>query len=106
LNALSGVDILRRLTVELMHEENGVAPDRRGGALHPSRFLRPEQVAALTALPPIVAAHKSLIEGNRALARLFLPRARALAGRIGAEWPQALEEACRRHLRTSISLEI
>jgi predicted nucleotidyltransferase len=106
LNALSGVDILRRLTVELMHEENGVAPDRRGGALHPSRFLRPEQVAALTALPPVVAERESLIEGNRALARLFLARARALAGRIGAEWPQALEEACRRHLRTSIRLEI
>ncbi|HXQ09907.1 MAG TPA: hypothetical protein VN805_02800 [Caulobacteraceae bacterium] len=106
LNALSGVDILRRLTVELMHEENGIAPDRRGGALHPSRFLRAEQLAALAALPPIVGERESLIEGNRALVTLFLPRAQALAGRIGAEWPQALEEACRRHLRTSIGLEI
>ena len=106
LNALSGVDILRRLAVELMHEENGIAPDRRGGALHPSRFLRAEQLAALAALAPIVAERESLIEGNRALATLFLPRARALAGRAGAEWPQALEEACRRHLRTSIGIEI
>jgi predicted nucleotidyltransferase len=106
LNALSGVDILRRLTVELMHEENGIAPDRRGGALHPSRFLRAEQLAALAALPPIVAERESLIAGNRALATLFLPRARALADRVGAEWPQALEEACRRHLWTNVRLDI
>jgi hypothetical protein len=106
MNALSGVDILRRLAVELMHEENDIAPDRRGGALHPSRFLSAEQLAALAALPPTVAERESLIDGNAALAAVFLPRARALAERIGAAWPRALEDACRRHLRTSIGLEV
>jgi len=106
LNALSGADILRRLTVELMHEEAGIAPDRRGGALHPSRFLSAEQLAALRALPPIAAEPDSLTAGNRALAQLFLPRARALAERTGAPWPQRLEDAARRHLKRTIGLDV
>jgi len=104
--ALTGIDIQRRAIVELMQEENGLAPGQRGGALHPSRHLNDEQKAALAALPHVIAEPDSIAAGDLALARLFLARARPFAERIGAEWPQALEDAARNHLRKTLGWEI
>jgi len=104
--ALSGIDILRRLTFDLMLEENGVAPETRGGALHPSRFLTEAQTAQIAALPTIAAEPESLARGTEAFAAVFLPRAKTLAAAIGAEWPQAFEEATRRHLAATLGMRI
>jgi hypothetical protein len=103
---LNGVDLMRRMTMDLMLEENGVAPGKRGGALHRNPFLTAEQRAELAAIPPLSADRDSLIDANRALAAIFLPRARRLASKIGMAWPIDFEEATRRHLRRRLQLEI
>ena len=104
--ALSGIDHLRRMTFDLMMEENSVAPGRRGGALHRNALLTAEQRGELESLPPLVAQRASVIEGHRALAELFLPRARRLAAEIGAAWPSDFEEATRRYLEANLQLRI
>ena len=104
--ALSGIDLLRRMTFELMLEENSVPPSMRGGALHRNPLLTAEQRESLRALPALVAERSSIIAGQAAFARLFLPRARRLAAEIGMEWPSAFEDATRRHLLKSLGLPL
>jgi hypothetical protein len=103
--SLSGVELLRRMTIDLMLEENGVGPADRGGALHVNTLLTDEQRRELEALPPVAASRDSLVAADKALATIFLPRARALARKIGMAWPEALEAAARRHLRAQLGLE-
>lgn len=104
--ALSGIELLRRMTVDLMLEENGVGPRARGGALRLNPFLTGEQIRLLQSLPAVAADYDSLIRCQKAIARLFIPRARALASRIGMEWPAKLEEASRAYLKSQLDLEI
>jgi hypothetical protein len=104
--ALNGIDLLRRMTMDLMLEENGVSPAGRGGALHRNPFLTEEQRTALAALPPLSANRSSVVETNCAFAAIFLPRARRLASEIGMAWPTDFEEATRRHLKRGLGLEI
>jgi hypothetical protein len=56
-------------------------------------YLTDEQNRVLESLPPVAATIDSGIEGYIALARAFLPRARALAERTGGSWPAAYERA-------------
>ena len=56
-------------------------------------YLTDEQNALLESLPPVSPTIESGIEGYAALARIFLPRARQLAERTGATWPEAYERA-------------
>jgi predicted nucleotidyltransferase len=105
LASLSGVEMLRRMLIDLLLEENGVGPAERGSALHLNAFLTPQQRSALEALPSIAANRESLLAMNRALAALFFPHARALAAKIGMEWPQALEDATRAHLKKTLDFE-
>ncbi|HWD28246.1 MAG TPA: hypothetical protein VG387_13835 [Rhizomicrobium sp.] len=95
----TGIGMLRGLVIELMLEENGLGPAERGGALHLNTLLTGDQRRALEALPSAAANRESLLAANRALAALFFPRARALAAKIGMDWPQALEDATRVHLK-------
>jgi predicted nucleotidyltransferase len=104
--ALNGVDLLRRMTMDLMLEENGVSPAARGGALHRNHLLTAEQRDALQALPVIAAERSSIIAGDAAFAALFLPRARRLAAEIGMDWPTAFEDATRRHLLRTLQLSL
>jgi hypothetical protein len=94
------------MTFELMLEENGIAPAKRGGALHRNPLLTEEQRAEFRSLPELVAERSSVIRGNEAVARIFLPRARRLASDIGMAWPSAIEEATRCHLLKSLRLRI
>ncbi|MBX3485066.1 hypothetical protein [Phenylobacterium sp.] len=96
--SLSGQELLRRMIVDLMLDENGVGVAERGGALRRNPLLTPEQRAELAALPPVRADREGILAGNAALAAVFLPRARRLAARVGAPWPDALEAATRAHL--------
>jgi predicted nucleotidyltransferase len=103
---LTGVDILRKLTIDLMLEENGVGPAERGGALHRNPLLIAEQRAALEALAPVAASRASLLAANLALAAIFLPRARRLAAATGTTWPDTFEAATRRHLKARLGMEL
>jgi hypothetical protein len=97
----NGVTMVRDMClVRLLLAEQGWETTREHAFGNPFPFtkrLRPyltaEQNALLTSLPPVGATIDSGIEGYAALARAFLPRARALAERTGATWPQAYERA-------------
>lgn len=104
--ALSGIELLRRMTVDLMLEENGIGPQQRGGALRLNPFLTPEQIELLESLPAVAAERDSLLRCQKAIASIFVPRAKALAARIGMEWPSALEDASRAHLKSQLDFEI
>jgi hypothetical protein len=56
-------------------------------------YLTEEQNGILESLPPVAPTVDSVIEGYRAVAAAFLPRARALAVATGSEWPAAYETA-------------
>jgi predicted nucleotidyltransferase len=104
--ALSGIELLRRLTFDLMLEENAVHPAKRGGALYRNPLLTDEQRAEFASLPAAGPGRASIIQGNEAIARIFLPRAKRLAADIGMTWPAAFEEATRRKLLQSLSMRI
>lgn len=103
---LSGQELLRRMILDLMLDENGVGANDRGGALRRNPFLTEAQRAELAALPDVKADHDGIVAGNLALAAIFLPRARRLAARIGASWPAALEVATRDHLRRHLGVDL
>jgi predicted nucleotidyltransferase len=103
---LAGADILRRLTIDLMLEENGVSPIERGGALRRNPLLTPDQRRELATLAPVAANRAGIIAANAELAAIFLPRARRLADKVGTEWPAVFEEATKRHLRDHLGLVI
>jgi hypothetical protein len=44
-----------------------------------------------------------VIEATRACAAAFLPRARRLSARVGAAWPEAMEQSARRHLERTLA---
>jgi len=103
---LRGVDLLRGMTLDLMLEENGISPAKRGGALRWRPFLTADQLEDLATIPPQAAERRDLIEANRAIAAIFLPRARRLAATVGMAWPTAFEDATRRNLKRRLQLEI
>lgn len=103
---LSGQELLRRMIVDLMLDENGVGPADRGGALRRNPFLTETQRAELAALPAVSADHDGILAGNLALAAIFTPRARRLATDVGAAWPSALEAATRAHLRRHLGVDL
>ena len=102
--ALTGAEHLRRMTFDLFMDINGVPVAERGGALKRLPMHTPDQRAALAALPAAGPTRDSVIAGNLAWARLFLPVARAYAAREGAAWPDRLEAAARRRLETALGI--
>ena len=103
--ALSGVELLRQMALNLMLEENGVSQSDRGGALRRNPLLTAEQRGELESVPPVWAGRESILAAQARLARIFLPRARRLAANIGMAWPQAFEDATRRHLEAELGLK-
>ena len=103
---VSGVEHLRRMTIDLMLEENSVAPENRGGALHRRPLLTSAQYQALLSLPPLSATRESTIEAHRAFSEIFIPRAKALAAQIGMPWPAELAAATYECLHKNIGLTI
>ncbi len=104
--AVDGAMLLRRITLQTMLDENGVTPSMRGGVLKLNRFLTDEQRAELEAVPPLLPTRASVLEVHGALARIFLPRARALATARGLPWPHDFEQAVRRALALELGLGI
>lgn len=69
-------------------------------------YLTDEQNELLESLPPVAASIGSGIDGYVALARIFLPRARALAERTGGDWPAAYERASVRFFERMTGAEL
>lgn len=93
---VTGAGLLRQQLIALMVEERRTGDPE--GALHLNRLLDAEQRAGLEALPPLSADAGSIIGAHLACARIFLPRARMQADRVGMEWPAAFETATMRAL--------
>ena len=102
--AATGVGLLRDQLIALMVAET--APAVKPGALGLRRVLPPGDLAILEAAPVVAPNRESVIEASLAYAALFLPRARALCDRIGATWPQTLEDAARAHLKRALGLDL
>src|SRR5437763_4398514 len=90
--AMNGVITLRDLAlVPLMFAERGVR--KQGGNKRLNPFLSEEQRQVLLGLPPIGPTIDSVIDAEVAIARDFIPRGRSLAYPLGAQWPEAFEQA-------------
>ena len=101
---LRGVDLLRQMTIEVMLEENDIGPLERGGALHLNPMLTAAQRGELATLAPVAASRDGVLVASMALAAMFLPRAARLGARVGMQWPEAFEQATRRHLQTNLGV--
>jgi len=99
---VAGVGLLRGLITQLFLED--VAVEDRGGALHLNALLPGERLRLLEELSSVEATHAGVLEGHLGCAGVFLPAARDLADRSGAEWPTELEEALRRRLKTELGV--
>jgi hypothetical protein len=95
-----GVGMMRG-HLETLLMQDVTAPDP-GGILHQSTLLSPEQMALLASLPYPGPERDALIEANFAIAREFMPRARAMAERLGLAWPEEFEAATRRRLALTL----
>ncbi|MET9274771.1 nucleotidyltransferase domain-containing protein [Kribbella sp. NPDC003557] len=100
----SGASLLRDMLIDLMLED--VAAEDRGGALHLNRLLPADRQQILTDLPALQATRESVIAAHVACATVFLPLARALHARCSLTWPQDLEAAARKHLVTTLSVDL
>ena len=76
----------------------------RGAKKGTYRQLPAESLEALDRIPVAHPEPQSVIEAHLAVARVFLPRARALGRRWGVEWPSEMEDATRRHLRRELDI--
>jgi predicted nucleotidyltransferase len=98
-----GVSMMRgHLEALLMQDVSNPDP---GGILHQSKLLPPEQMDLLKSLPYPGPEREALIEANFAVAREFMPRARAMAERLGIVWPEAFEAATRIRLAATLGEE-
>jgi hypothetical protein len=87
--ATSGALMLRQMLTTLLRYR--VEGPRMSGALHLSRVLPADEMAALAALPPVYADREAVVRAHVSAAAMFLPVARDLLGR---DHPVALEDAC------------
>lgn len=78
---------------------------RRGGVKRLNHWLTADERVLLESLPPLVATVDSVVDAQLQLARIFIERGRALAERLGAEWPDALEAATLRHVEQGLGID-
>lgn len=105
-NGQTGVDIVRRLTVDLLLEANGIGPAERGGALHLNVLLTPEQRVRLEKLDAVGPNKVDIVRANLQLAAIFLPLARRMAADAEVQWPEAFEAATAAHLHSNLGLTL
>lgn len=95
-----GSSLLRRMLTDLLIAEMDLGDT--GGILHLSRVLDAERMALLAALPVAHPNRESVVKSQLATARLFMPRAKALAAKLAIEWPHDFEAATRRVLTRAL----
>ena len=94
LTAVMGNGLLRGLLAGLFMQD--ISDPDTGGILHMSKLLPAEQIKIMSDLPFPNATADAVIHAHLAVARVFMPRAKAMAERLGVEWPEAFEAATRR----------
>ena len=88
----------------LLYAERGIR--KTGGAKRVRPFLSDEQYRLLQQLPAIDGTLDACIDACLAVARIFIPRGRALAARVGARWPADLERATVAHVEKALGVEV
>lgn len=81
--------------ISLMYLDRGIVRGTQKGTYHQ---LPPEDVDVIQRLPVALPEAASIIVAQMALADEYLVRARKLAARWNARWPQAMEDGTRRFL--------
>jgi hypothetical protein len=99
---VAGACLLRAQFTDLLVEAS--ASRDKGGALHMSRVLSREQRQVLANLPSPTPTRDGVIEAHLAIARAFLPFARAVSAQMGLPWPSAFEEATWRYLEQEFGI--
>lgn len=89
--AVSGAGLLRDHLLTIMVEDR--AEPHGGGALRLSRRISKDDMRILNALPYPRPVRDEVVDAHLAIARVFFPRARVLASRLGIAWPEAFERA-------------
>ena len=79
------------LLIPLMLAENGVR--KTDGAKRLNRYLTPEQIGAIEAIPAVGSDPEQLIKAHAAIAQEYLTRARRLVTLLGEPWPEEFEQA-------------
>ena len=93
---------LKDLLYKLYVESNQPLPPT--GVKRWSQKLTALQRSVLEGLPTSARTARDVEVAHRAFAEAFLATARALAQRLGVEWPVALEEAATRHLHDVVGI--
>ncbi|HEY1353947.1 MAG TPA: hypothetical protein VGF67_30415 [Ktedonobacteraceae bacterium] len=102
---MEGQLALHSMLISLLLLERGI--DRMSmGKRHVAAFLTREQQALLSQVPALAPTLDSLIQGRVAYGRLFLPRARRLMAARGVLYPEAFEQATRRHLWETLGVRL
>ncbi|MFO1184650.1 MAG: nucleotidyltransferase domain-containing protein [Bauldia sp.] len=95
-----GYSLLRRMLADILIAEMGKRDT--GGLLHLSRVIDAGRMQILTGLPSPTADRDSILSANKTIARIFFPRAKALAAKLGIQWPQSFEGATRTVLQETL----
>ncbi len=88
-----GLGLLRGHLSSLIQEDCPL-PDR-GGILHLSKLISADDMQLLATLPYPKPERAALIQAHIDVAKVFFPRAREMANRLGVEWPEAFDAATR-----------
>lgn len=101
--ATQGAGMERDMLIALMLEE--VTKPDKGGAMHLSKLLPPEDFTELMSLPAPAPDRASVLATFKAIASAFFPRAKRLAQELDIEWPDTFEAKTRANLRKTVGLE-
>ncbi len=102
--AQTGTNLMRDILVRTMVLENSPQPQR--GVLAIGKSLTSDQHAELRDLPAADGNWSAIDARTKAIARSFFPRARQLAMRLGADWPERFEQVTRKYLFEEIGLKL
>ncbi|MBO0883704.1 MAG: hypothetical protein J2P17_25885 [Mycobacterium sp.] len=93
----------RDVLISLMLAERGIRD--RGGAKRLDPFLTSEQRQTLESLPTVSLDDDQILEAIHVVTRVIRHRAKQLAARTDATWPQELEDAALRRIRSEIGVD-
>ena len=102
--AQTGTNLLRDILIRTMVLENLPQPQR--GVLALGQSLTLAQQVALKQLPVAEANWSAIYKSTTAIATEFFPRARHLAKRLNANWPEEFERVTREYLIEEIGLSL
>jgi hypothetical protein len=88
----------------VLFAERGIDP--KGGVKRLNAFLDDEQRALLASMPPVSMDLDALVDAQLWITRTGLTRARRLAERVGAEYPDELERAVVAHLQRTLGITL